>query len=96
MLIPKNKKLSLTRRWLPSWWRSCRNSWTVASGMCPRSSLSWGRASPRLWYSPMVAVGLLAGRLGGWLSRRRRARQAADASSGMIMLALGGRPALKR
>lgn len=28
------------------------------------------------------AVGLSAGRLGGWLSRRRRARQAVDASPG--------------
>ena len=42
------------------------------------------------------AVGLLAGRLGGWLSRRRRARQAVDASSGMIMVALAGRLALER
>lgn len=42
------------------------------------------------------AVGLSAGRLGGWLSRRRRARQAVDASSGMIMVALAGRLALER
>ena len=41
------------------------------------------------------AVGLSAGRLGGWLSRRR-ARQAVDASSGMIMVALAGRLALER
>jgi threonine/homoserine/homoserine lactone efflux protein len=42
------------------------------------------------------AVGLSAGRLGGRLSRRRRARQAADASSGMIMVTLAGRLALER
>ncbi len=42
------------------------------------------------------AVGLSAGRLGGWLSRRRRARQAVDASSGVIMVALAGRLALER
>lgn len=42
------------------------------------------------------AVGLTAGRLGGWLSRRRRARQALDAGSGTIMVALAGRLALER
>lgn len=42
------------------------------------------------------AVGLSAGRLGGWLSRRRRARQAVDAGSGVVMLALAGRLALER
>ena len=41
-------------------------------------------------------VGLTAGRLGGWLSRRRRARQALDAGSGTIMVALAGRLALER
>jgi threonine/homoserine/homoserine lactone efflux protein len=40
-------------------------------------------------------VGLTAGRLGGWLSRRRRARQALDAGSGAIMVALAGRLALE-
>jgi threonine/homoserine/homoserine lactone efflux protein len=42
------------------------------------------------------AVGLTAGRLGAWLSRRRRARQALDAGSGTIMVALAGRLALER
>jgi threonine/homoserine/homoserine lactone efflux protein len=42
------------------------------------------------------AVGLTAGRLGNWLSRRRRARQALDADSGTIMVALVGRLALER
>jgi threonine/homoserine/homoserine lactone efflux protein len=42
------------------------------------------------------AVGVTAGRLGGWLSRRRRARQAVDAGSGVIMVALAGRLALER
>jgi threonine/homoserine/homoserine lactone efflux protein len=41
-------------------------------------------------------VGLASGRIGGWLSRRRRARQALDAGSGTIMLALAGRLALER
>ena len=41
-------------------------------------------------------VGLTAGRLGSWLSRRRRARQALDAGSGTIMVALAGRLALER
>jgi threonine/homoserine/homoserine lactone efflux protein len=41
-------------------------------------------------------VGLVSGRLGGWLSRRRRARQALDAGSGTIMIALAGRLALER
>ena len=36
-------------------------------------------------------VGLTAGRLGGWLSRRRRARQALDAGAGAVMLGLAGR-----
>ena len=36
-------------------------------------------------------VGLTAGRLGDWLSRRRRARQAVDIGSGAIMVALAGR-----
>jgi len=40
-------------------------------------------------------VGLMAGRLGDVLSRRRRARQALDAGSGTIMVALAGRPALE-
>jgi len=40
-------------------------------------------------------VGLTAGRLGGWLSRRRRARQALDAGSGTIMVVLAGRLALE-
>lgn len=42
------------------------------------------------------AVGLAAGRLGGWLSRRRRARQALDLGSGTVMVALAGRLALER
>jgi threonine/homoserine/homoserine lactone efflux protein len=41
-------------------------------------------------------VGLAAGRLGGWLSRRRRARQALDLGSGTVMVALAGRLALER
>lgn len=41
-------------------------------------------------------VGLGAGRIGSWLSRRRRARQALDAGSGTIMIALAGRLALER
>lgn len=40
-------------------------------------------------------VGLTAGRLGRWLSRRRRARQALDAGSGTIMVVLAGRLALE-
>jgi threonine/homoserine/homoserine lactone efflux protein len=40
-------------------------------------------------------VGLTAGRLGTWPSRRR-ARQALDAGSGTIMAALAGRLALER
>jgi threonine/homoserine/homoserine lactone efflux protein len=41
-------------------------------------------------------VGLASGRIGGWLARRRRARQALDAGSGTIMVALAGRLALER
>jgi hypothetical protein len=41
-------------------------------------------------------VGVAAGKLGGWLSRRRRAGQALDAGSGTIMIALAGRLALER
>jgi threonine/homoserine/homoserine lactone efflux protein len=41
-------------------------------------------------------VGLTAGRLGTWLSRRRRARQAVDVGSGTIMVALAGRLVLER
>jgi len=33
-------------------------------------------------------VGLASGRIGGWLSRRRRARQGLDAGSGTVMVAL--------
>lgn len=39
-------------------------------------------------------VGLVAGRFGDVLSRRRRARQALDAGAGTIMVALAGRLAL--
>jgi threonine/homoserine/homoserine lactone efflux protein len=42
------------------------------------------------------AVGLAAGRLGSWLSRRRSARQAVDIGSRTIMVALAGRLALER
>jgi threonine/homoserine/homoserine lactone efflux protein len=42
------------------------------------------------------SVGLTAGRLGSWLARRRRARQALDAGAGTIMIALAGRLALER
>lgn len=41
-------------------------------------------------------VGVFAGRIGALLSRRRRARQALDAGSGTVMLALAGRLALER
>jgi threonine/homoserine/homoserine lactone efflux protein len=41
-------------------------------------------------------VGLASGRIGDWLSRRRRARQTLDAGSGTIMIALAGRLALER
>ena len=41
-------------------------------------------------------VGLTAGRLGSWLSRRRRARQTLDAGAGTIMLALACRLAFER
>jgi len=41
-------------------------------------------------------VGLMAGRIGAWLSRRRRARQALDASAGTIMVALAARLAAER
>jgi threonine/homoserine/homoserine lactone efflux protein len=42
------------------------------------------------------AVGLAAGRLAGWLSRRRRARQALDVGSGTVMVALAARLAFER
>jgi threonine/homoserine/homoserine lactone efflux protein len=42
------------------------------------------------------AVGLAAGRLAGWLSRKRRARQALDVGSGTVMVALAGRLAFER
>jgi threonine/homoserine/homoserine lactone efflux protein len=42
------------------------------------------------------AVGLAAGRLAGWLSRRRRARQALDVGSGTVMVALAARLAFDR
>lgn len=42
------------------------------------------------------SVGLLAGRLRQGLTRRRRARQALDAGSGTVMLALAGRLVLER
>jgi threonine/homoserine/homoserine lactone efflux protein len=41
-------------------------------------------------------VGLTAGRLGIWLSRRQRARQALDAVSGTIFVTIAGRLALER
>jgi len=41
-------------------------------------------------------VGLMAGRIGAWLSRRRRARQALDAGAGTIMVALAARLAAER
>lgn len=41
-------------------------------------------------------VGLMAGRLGRWLSRRRRARQVLDAGSGTIMIGLAARLAFER
>jgi len=41
-------------------------------------------------------VGLASGRIGALLSRRRRPRQALDAGSGTIMVALAGRLALER
>lgn len=40
-------------------------------------------------------VALMAGHIGTWLSRRRRARQALDAGSGAIMVALAGKLALE-
>jgi threonine/homoserine/homoserine lactone efflux protein len=42
------------------------------------------------------SVGLLAGRARQALVRRRRARQALDAGSGTVMIALAGRLALER
>jgi threonine/homoserine/homoserine lactone efflux protein len=42
------------------------------------------------------AVGLAAGRLAAWLSRRRRARQALDVGSGTVMVALAARLAFER
>jgi threonine/homoserine/homoserine lactone efflux protein len=41
-------------------------------------------------------VALMAGRIGAWLSRRRRARQALDAGAGTIMVALAARLAAER
>jgi len=41
-------------------------------------------------------VGATAGRLGAWLARRRRARQALDAGAGTIMVALAARLAIER
>jgi threonine/homoserine/homoserine lactone efflux protein len=41
-------------------------------------------------------VGLSAGRIRGWLSRRRRARQALDAGAGTIMIGLAGRLVFER
>jgi threonine/homoserine/homoserine lactone efflux protein len=46
--------------------------------------------------SSFGTVGLASGRIGNWLSRRRRARRALDAGSGTIMVALAGRLALER
>jgi threonine/homoserine/homoserine lactone efflux protein len=40
-------------------------------------------------------VGATAGRLGAWLARRRRARQALDAGAGTIMVALAARLAVE-
>jgi threonine/homoserine/homoserine lactone efflux protein len=40
-------------------------------------------------------VGVTAGRLGAWLARRRRARQALDAGAGTIMVALAARLAVE-
>ena len=40
-------------------------------------------------------VGLAAGRIGSWLSRRLRARQVLDVGAGAIMLGLAGRLALE-
>jgi threonine/homoserine/homoserine lactone efflux protein len=42
------------------------------------------------------AAGLAACRIRGWLSRRRRARQALDAGAGTIMLGLAGRLVIER
>ena len=42
------------------------------------------------------SVGFFAGRLGDLLSRRARARQAIEAGSGTVMIALAGRLALER
>lgn len=41
-------------------------------------------------------VGLASGRVGNWLSRRRRARQALDGGAGAIMVALAGRLVTER
>jgi threonine/homoserine/homoserine lactone efflux protein len=41
-------------------------------------------------------VGATAGRLGDWLARRRRARQALDAGAGTTMVALAARLAVER
>jgi threonine/homoserine/homoserine lactone efflux protein len=41
-------------------------------------------------------VGATAGRLGDWLARRRRARQALDAGAGTIMVALAARLVVER
>ena len=41
-------------------------------------------------------VGLTAGRLSAWLTRRRRARQALDAGAGTIMVALAARLVVER
>jgi threonine/homoserine/homoserine lactone efflux protein len=41
-------------------------------------------------------VGATAGRLRGWLARRRRARQALDAGAGAIMVALAARLVVER
>ena len=41
-------------------------------------------------------VGLMAGRIGAWLAKRQRARQAMDAGAGTIMVALAARIAAER
>jgi threonine/homoserine/homoserine lactone efflux protein len=41
-------------------------------------------------------AGATAGRLGAWLARRRRARQALDAGAGTVMVALAARLAVER
>ena len=81
----------------PSWSRCCPQFVRPRpAGTSRCGSRSGERSSSASKYVVNGAVGLASGRIGSWLSQRRRARQALDAGSGTIMVALAGRLALER